>query len=62
MARRKKLKNMTQEEIDALPIDQWADLIARDAFDRAEEMGELDKLMSILDKIPDEPSDRRRKK
>ena len=62
MGRRKKLKNMTQEEINNLTIDQWADAIARDTIERAEKMGKLGELMAILDKVPDDPRDRRKKK
>lgn len=61
MAKRKKLCNMTQEEIDNLPIDEWSRAFADDVFDRAERLGKLDKLFAILDKIKDDPKERRRK-
>lgn len=61
MSRGKKLCNMTQEEIDNLSIDEFSRALADDAFDRAKKAGELDKLFAILDKLTDDPEERRRK-
>ena len=58
MARKKKIEDLTAAEIDAMPIDELADVLARSAWKKALDSGQLDNLIKLLDEIEEEEKKR----